>query len=119
MVEIAARVLLIGSYPPLMRALRRWLEEEGFTIDVACPDRGEDVPGGWQYDAVVVDIKSSGDPALPAVRRWRQCGLRSPVLALTSPDGPGDLAPCIDAWLAKPFALDDFLARLRALVRGA
>jgi DNA-binding response OmpR family regulator len=111
----AARVLLIGTYPPLTRALRRGLEEEGFAVDVACPGRGKGIPVGDGYDAVVVDMKSSGD-ALPPVRR--RCGLRAPVLALASPDGPGELTPAVDAWLAKPFDLNDLLTRLHALVRG-
>jgi hypothetical protein len=40
-------------------------------------------------------------------------------LALTSPDGPGGSTPAVDAWLAKPFDLDDLLTRLYALVGGA
>jgi DNA-binding response OmpR family regulator len=116
--ETALRVLLIGSYPSLTRALRRGLEGEGFTVDVAGPDRGRGDPVGEEYDAVVLDMKSPGDPTLPVVQSWRRCGLRAPVLALTSPDGPGDLAPAVDAWLAKPFDLNALLTRLHALVRG-
>jgi DNA-binding response OmpR family regulator len=112
------RVLLICSYPPLTRALRRGLEEEGFTVDVACPDRGG-VSAGQEYDAVVLDMEPPGSPALPAVQHRHRCGLRAPVLALVCPDGPGALTPAVDAWLAKPFALDDLLTRLHALVRGA
>jgi DNA-binding response OmpR family regulator len=112
-------VLLVGSYALLSKALRRGLEEEGFTVDVACPDRGGCAPVGEEYDAVVVDLKSSGDPALSSVLRWRRCGLLAPVLALAPPSGPGDLTPAADAWLAKPFDLDDLLNLLRALVRAA
>jgi two-component system, OmpR family, response regulator len=115
----AIRVLLIGSYPPLLRALRRGLEEEGFSVDIACPNRGKGAPDAEQYDAVVLDMKSPYDPALPQVRHWRRCGLCAPVLVLSSPDGPGDLTTAVDAWLAKPFDLNDLLTRLRALVRGA
>jgi DNA-binding response OmpR family regulator len=112
-------VLLIGSHAPLTKALRRGLEEEGFAVDVACPTEIMREHCGEGYDAVVLDIKSPGDPVLLAVRHWRRCGLRAPVLALSSPDGPGDLAPALDAWLAKPFDLDVLLTRLRALVRSA
>jgi DNA-binding response OmpR family regulator len=115
----AIRVLLIGSYPPLTRVLRRGLEEEGFTVDVACLDRGGGAPVGEKYDAVVLDMKSPGDPTLPAVQHWRRCGLRGPVLALAPPDGLGEFATAVDAWLAKPFDLDDLLTRLRALAHGA
>jgi DNA-binding response OmpR family regulator len=114
----AVRVLLIGNYPPLTRALRRGLEEEGFSVDIACPDRGGGAPGAEEYDAVVLDMKSPGDATLPEVRHWYRCGLHTPVLVLCSPDGPGDLTPAVDAWLAKPFDLNDLLTRLRALVRG-
>jgi|SRR5581483_5424312 len=111
----AVRVLLIGSYPPLVSALRRGLEEEGFTVEVACPGAP---PVGDECDVVLLDLKSSGDPALPAVEHWRRCGLRAPVLALGPPGGPGALTRAVDDWLAKPFDLDELLSRLHALACG-
>lgn len=113
------RVLLIGSYPPLTKALRRGLEEEGFSVDIDCSNRGGVAPGAEKYDAVILDMKFPDDPPLADVRHWRRCGLHAPMLVLCSPDGPGDLTPAVAAWLAKPFDLDDLLTRLRALVRGA
>jgi DNA-binding response OmpR family regulator len=64
-------------------------------------------------------MKSSGASALSKVQHWRQCGRRVPILALSSPDGPGDLTSAVNAWLAKPFGLNALVARLHALVRGA
>ena len=114
-----ARVLLLCSSWLLTRALRRLLEEEGFTVEVACPGRdGDALAAVGEYDAIVLDMKRPGEPALSAVQRWHQGGLRAPLLVLAPPDGPGDLVPAYD-WLAKPFDLDDPLARLRALVRSA
>jgi DNA-binding response OmpR family regulator len=114
----AARVLVIGNYAPLTRALRRGLEEEGFTVDVATSFPGEGDPFAERYDAVILDINGSGASALSAVEQWRRCGLRAPLLALSSPDGPGDVAPEVDDWLPKPFALNDLLTRLHALARA-
>jgi DNA-binding response OmpR family regulator len=111
-------VLLLGSYPPLTRVLRLALEEEGFTVHVACPDRPEGASIREECDVVVLDVKSSGDSALSVVRRWCRGGLRAPVLALVTPHVSTDLTSTVDAWLAKPFDLNDLLATLRALVRS-
>jgi two-component system OmpR family response regulator len=115
------RVLLVGDYQPLLKPLKRGLEEEGFTVDVACRDRdGEAWIMTEDYNAIVLDVMRPEDAALSAVRRWRQVGLLAPVLVLT-PSGcfghpAGDLASDIDDWLTKPFHLDEFFARLQVLV---
>jgi two-component system OmpR family response regulator len=119
-VGTAVHVLLIGSYPPLTRALRQALEEEGFTVDVACPgDERVVAVAAAEVDAIVLDRMRPGEPNLSTVRSWRQLRPRAPVLLLASPDGPGDLAQAISDWLAKPFDVDAFLDRLRALIHIA
>jgi DNA-binding response OmpR family regulator len=103
-------VLLVGGYRPLLRALRQGLEEEGFTVHVAADGRLETrIIASAAYDAIVLDLMKPGESLLPS---WRRAGLKTPVLALTR---PGDYASGADAWLAKPFALEDFFAHLRVL----
>jgi DNA-binding response OmpR family regulator len=118
------RVLLLGGYGPLVKALTRGLQEEGCTVDVACGDRaGSSEISLLGYDAIILDLMRPEDVGLSLlVQGWRRAGLRTQVLALTAPESldgrvPG-LGSMADAWLTKPFALEELFARLRALVRG-
>src|SRR5712671_379094 len=72
-------------------------------------------------DAVVLDVMMPGYDGLDVTRRLRREGNRVPVLLLTARDAVGDRVEGLDAgaddYLPKPFALDELLARLRALLR--
>ena len=115
------RVLLFGGYQPLVRVLQRGLAEEGVAVDVARDVQevhGKVATGG--YDVLIHDLMPRGDAVLSRVRQWRDAGLRTPVLVLAAPPGFGDPVGGPDAevsWLAKPFGLEELLARLRALAR--
>jgi DNA-binding response OmpR family regulator len=113
------RVLLMDGYRPLMRALQRGLEEEGYTVDIAQHDPQQNgKPPATGYDVIILDLKRPGVADLALVRHWRQAGLHTPVLVLTAP-GFGDMetrSAGIDAWVTKPFDLEDLLARLRNLL---
>jgi two-component system OmpR family response regulator len=114
-------VLLVGYHNLMARALQRGLEEEGFTVDVAYggPGGAPQAPTA-AYDAIVLDLPGRPDAGLALVQGWRRAGLTAPVLVLGPPHGPGDRADAPDAegddWLIKPFALEELLGRLRALV---
>jgi two-component system OmpR family response regulator len=115
-------VLLIGGYWPLVKALKQALEEEGFGVDVACDGyEGNRKVHARRYEAVVIDRKHPREPGPPWLQRWRRAGFPLKVLELTVPGGADESGRCGErdaaTRLTKPFALDDFLARVRALVR--
>ena len=116
------RVLLIVPHPVLARALARGLAEEGWAV-TAAPSReaGDREARAGGHDAIILDTKRAGEDDLALLGRWRRVGLRAPVLALTTagggPGGGSPFAGVADASLAKPFAWDELLARLRRLTR--
>jgi DNA-binding response OmpR family regulator len=114
-------VLLIVDFPPVVRALKLGLLEEGYTVDVAA-DSQLGFQRAWQepYDVIILDLMASQE-GLALLKQWRQGGLDTPVLALTAPDRFEDKIRSLD-WgaddcLTKPFEFEELLARLRALAR--
>src|SRR5438309_11593912 len=87
----AVRVLLIEDHKPLVRALRKGLEEEGFAVDTALD--GEE--GGYKaqtanYDVIILDLMLPKEDGLTLLQRWRRAGLKSHVLVLTARSGMED-----------------------------
>jgi two-component system, OmpR family, response regulator len=116
------RVLVVEDEEKLAKLLARGLREEGYAADVA--GRGEDAL--WMamaapYDAILLDVMLPGSDGFDVCRRLRKEGVWSPVLMLTARDAVDDRVTGLDAgaddYLAKPFAFDELLARLRALMR--
>jgi two-component system OmpR family response regulator len=115
------RILIVEDEPDLLRGLAKALREEGYAVDTA--DNGEE--GLFKateiaYDAIVLDVmlpKLDGFELLERLRAKRA----TPVLMLTArnrtPDRVRGLDTGADDYLAKPFDLDELLARLRALIR--
>jgi DNA-binding response OmpR family regulator len=114
------RVLFLGGYRPLVRALQMGLEDEGFTVDVV-PDGAAGVGRLTTdgYDAVVLDLPGSRDAAAFVLRSWRKLGLRAPTLVLAGEARTPGVNSAGADWLVKPFELDEFVGRLRALGRAA
>lgn len=116
------RLLIVEDSAPLTRALRRSLQAEGYICDTAAD--GEAALGfldSYSYDLVVLDLmlpRLNGFEVLKALRRR---GHRAWVLVLSARDQVADRVAALDAgaddYLVKPFALDELLARLRALSR--
>jgi len=103
-------------------ALRRGLEAEGYTVDVAFD--GDD--GLWMAtetgaDAIVLDLMLPGRNGYRVCSDLRQAGVWTPILMLTAKDGEWDEAEGLDSgaddYLVKPFSFPVLLARLRALLR--
>jgi DNA-binding response OmpR family regulator len=116
------RVLLVEDYDPLRQSVEQGLEEAGFAVDASAD--GEE--GLWyaqsgDYDAIVLDIVLPKLDGLSILRRLRQTGDRTPVLLLTAKDTVTDRVTGLDLgaddYLVKPFALEELLARVRALLR--
>jgi two-component system, OmpR family, response regulator MprA len=118
---IRARLLVIDDDEQLLTALRRALAYEGYDVDVA--PSGEDglhVARDAPPDLVVLDVRLPGIDGLEVCRRLRAGG-DVPVLMLTARDEVADRVAGLDAgaddYLVKPFAVDELLARVRALLR--
>src|SRR5262249_61547879 len=115
------RVLLIGLYEPLVKALKQGLEEEGVTVVVHTDDPQRDGElAVTDCDAIVLDQIRPGTTGLARLRR---CGLRSPALVLTPTNDTNATAASpawgIADWLTKPFEWDGFSNPPRRLVPRA
>jgi two-component system OmpR family response regulator len=116
------RVLVVEDDPRLSKALVQGLREEGYTVDAATDGPTADLlVHDTDYDAVVLDVMLPGKDGLSLCREWRQRQHMMPVLLLTARDLVSDRVAGLDAgaddYLSKPFAFDELLARLRALIR--
>jgi DNA-binding response OmpR family regulator len=113
---------LVEDHKPLVRALRQGLEEEGYAVDTANDgEEGDYKATSAPYDVVVLDIMLPKADGLTLLQKWRKSGMKSHVLMLTARDQLEDKVKGLDAgaddYLTKPFELEEFLARVRALVR--
>ena len=116
------RILVIEDEPKVARFLERGLRQQAYAVDVA--GNGEDglqLAGDHEYDLIVLDVMLPGRDGfgvLRELRAWRQA---TRVLMLTARDGLADRIRGLDLgaddYLVKPFDLDEFLARVRALLR--
>jgi two-component system, OmpR family, response regulator MprA len=116
------RILVVDDEPAVREALERILRLEGFDVEMACDGR-EAVrsQAAAPADAVLLDVLMPQLDGLEVCRRMRGTGDRTPVLMLTARDEVGDRVAGLEAgaddYLPKPFALEELLARLRALLR--
>ena len=116
------RVLLVEDHKPLVRALKQALEEEGFAVDVGQDgEEGDYKARTADYDIIILDIMLPKLDGLSVLQRWRHDGLKTHVLILTARGTMEDKVRGLDIgaddYLAKPFELEELLARIRALVR--
>ena len=117
------KILVVDDERAVRDALRRALELQGYEVDLAAD--GEEalarLGADGHPDAVVLDILMPGIDGLEVCRRIRRSGDSVPVLMLTARDAVGDRVEGLDAgaddYLVKPFALEELLARVRALIR--
>jgi two-component system, OmpR family, response regulator MprA len=118
------RLLVVDDEPALRESLRLALHTEGFDV-TAVPDGIAAIAAVAESepDAIVLDVLMPGADGLEVTRRLRAGGHRVPILLLTARDAVGDRVDGLDAgaddYLTKPFALEELLARIRALLRRA
>ncbi len=118
------RILVVEDDANLNRQLQEALTEAGYAVDVAFDgEEGHFLGETEPYDAVVLDIGLPQMDGLSVLEAWRREGRAMPVLLLTARDRWSDKVQGIDAgaddYVAKPFHMEEILARLRALVRRA
>ena len=118
------RILVVEDDANLNRQIKDALTEGGYAVDVAFDgEEGHFLGETEPYDAVVLDIGLPQMDGLSVLEEWRRAGKTMPVLLLTARDRWSDKVQGIDAgaddYVAKPFHMEELLARLRALVRRA
>jgi len=118
------RILVVDDDRAVRDSLRRSLEFNGYNVDVAS-DGAEALARVPQVnpDAIVMDVMMPKLDGLEATRALRNAGNDVPILVLTARDAVSDRVDGLDAgaddYLSKPFALEELLARVRALLRRA
>jgi two-component system OmpR family response regulator len=118
------RLLVVEDDRDLNRQLVTALENAGYAVDRAFDgEEGHFLGDTEPYDAVVLDLGLPRMEGLAVLERWRRDGRKMPVLILTARDRWSDKVQGFDAgaddYVAKPFHMEEVLARLRALVRRA
>jgi two-component system OmpR family response regulator len=118
------RVLVVEDERKLAGQLKAALEQAGHAVDLAHDGEEAHFLGDTEpYDAALLDLGLPKLDGLSVLRRWRQSGRDFPVLILTARDRWHEKVEGIDAgaddYLAKPFQVEELLARLRALIRRA
>jgi two-component system response regulator MprA len=117
-------VLVADDDRAVREALERALQLNGFDVALAADgNEALSATADRTPDVLILDVMMPGYDGLDVTRRLRREGNRTPILLLTARDAVGDRVEGLDAgaddYLPKPFALEELLARLRALLRRA
>lgn len=117
------RVLVIEDEHKIARALKKALEQETYAVDVAYDgDEGYAMATTEPYDVAVIDRMLPGQhDGISIIKAMREAKIHTPVLLLTALGSVSDRTTGLDSgaddYLVKPFALEELLARVRALLR--
>lgn len=116
------RILVVEDDPVMGRILEQGLDEAGFSVDLVTS--GEEAIAAaltTPFDAISLDLMIPGEDGFVVCNRLRRRRIETPVLMLTARDAVGDrvrgLESGADDYLVKPFAFEEYIARLRALTR--
>jgi DNA-binding response OmpR family regulator len=118
------RVLIIEDNPKMAAALQRGLKDHGYSTDVCHSGLdGEELAAQQSYDVVILDLMLPDRDGVQVCRNLRRRGSHTRIVMLTALSGIKDKVEGLDAgaddYLAKPFELDELLARMRAVMRRA
>lgn len=116
------RILIIEDEHKIANALKRGLEQESFAVDVAYDgDEGLATAQTETYDAIILDRMLPGQDGLEICRQLRADKNHTPIIMLTAKDQVTDRVAGLNAgaddYLVKPFAFEELLARVHALLR--
>jgi len=118
------RILIVEDEPTINAQLMSSLKEERYVVDTASDGRHALFLGLTEpYDAIVLDLGLPQMDGISVLKSWRDAGITTPVIILTARDNWNEKVIGIDAgaddYLAKPFRMEELLARLRAIIRRA
>jgi DNA-binding response OmpR family regulator len=117
------RILIVEDEHKIAVAVKKGLEQESFAVDAVYDgDNGMDYATSGDYDLIILDYMLPGEyNGLDIIKGIRKEGLHTPVIFVTAKDSTGDRVNGLDAgaddYLVKPFAFEELLARVRALLR--
>jgi len=116
------RVLIVEDEKRMAELLKKGLEEEKHSATIAYDGpAGLEMAELYEFDAIVLDIMLPGIDGFEVARRLRRNTNQTPILILTARDALPDVVKGLDVgaddYLTKPFAFDEFLARLRSVAR--
>jgi two-component system copper resistance phosphate regulon response regulator CusR len=116
------RILVVEDNPKMARFIQQGLSEHGYAVDAAATGtEGEQLAATEPYDLIVLDVMLPDQDGVLTCRNLRRRGRATPILMLTALSSTGDKVKGLDAgaddYLTKPFEFDEFLARVRALLR--
>ena len=116
------RVLIIEDEHKIANALKRVFQQEHYAVDV-CYDGEEGLAMGTNqpYDIMIIDLGLPKKDGLQVIKELRQQSVHTPVIVLTAKGSTSEKVAGLDAgaddYILKPFAMDEVLARVRALLR--
>src|SRR4051812_20475943 len=116
------RILVAEDHPSLARSIADGLRDEGYAVDLTFDgNEAMHMASSNPYDAIVLDVMLPGRDGFQIIQALRQRQVKTPILCLTARDGVTDRVKGLDLgaddYLVKPFAWEELLARVRAMVR--
>lgn len=116
------RILVVEDHPTLARSVAGGLRDEGYAVDLTFDgDEGLHLAQKNPYDAIVLDMMLPKRDGWSILQTLRDAGTKTPVLCLTAQDAVEDRVRGLnlgaDDYLTKPFAFEELVARVRALIR--
>lgn len=116
------RILIVEDQRKMANFIQRGLKEEKYSVDVAYDaEKALYSAGINEYDLIILDVMLPGKDGFYVCRELRKKDIKTPILMLTSRDATEDKVAGLDLgaddYLTKPFVFEEFLARVRALLR--